>query len=134
MMGGTHRTVTSGLTRLWSSLPSVAKSTSTTLAEGLAVSTATIRRDLDHLAHQQFLTRTRGGAVAQQRRVRPAAAVQGGPPGRGEAAHRAAVAALVPPGHGRGAQRRHDGDRGGPCDGDAAGVRAASGRAAGSRS
>jgi DeoR/GlpR family transcriptional regulator of sugar metabolism len=35
-----------------------------TLAEELAVSTATIRRDLDHLAQQQFLTRTRGGAVA----------------------------------------------------------------------
>lgn len=35
-----------------------------TLADELAVSTATIRRDLDHLAQQQFLTRTRGGAVA----------------------------------------------------------------------
>ena len=35
-----------------------------TLAEELDVSTATIRRDLDHLAQQQFLTRTRGGAVA----------------------------------------------------------------------
>jgi len=30
----------------------------------LDVSTATIRRDLDHLAQQQMLTRTRGGAVA----------------------------------------------------------------------
>lgn len=30
----------------------------------LSVSTATIRRDLDHLAQQQMLTRTRGGAVA----------------------------------------------------------------------
>lgn len=35
-----------------------------TLAARLKVSTATIRRDLDHLAQQQFLTRTRGGAVA----------------------------------------------------------------------
>jgi DeoR family transcriptional regulator of aga operon len=35
-----------------------------TLAGELEVSTATIRRDLDHLAQQQFLTRTRGGAVA----------------------------------------------------------------------
>jgi DeoR family transcriptional regulator, aga operon transcriptional repressor len=35
-----------------------------TLAAELDVSTATIRRDLDHLAQQQFLTRTRGGAVA----------------------------------------------------------------------
>jgi DeoR/GlpR family transcriptional regulator of sugar metabolism len=34
-------------------------------AEGLAVSTATIRRDFDELARQQMLTRTRGGAVAQ---------------------------------------------------------------------
>lgn len=34
------------------------------LAGELEVSTATIRRDLDHLAQQQFLTRTRGGAVA----------------------------------------------------------------------
>ena len=34
------------------------------LAEELAVSAATIRRDLDHLAEQQLLTRTRGGAVA----------------------------------------------------------------------
>ncbi|MGX7826104.1 DeoR/GlpR family DNA-binding transcription regulator [Actinokineospora sp. 24-640] len=34
------------------------------LAEELGVSAATIRRDLDHLAEQQLLTRTRGGAVA----------------------------------------------------------------------
>ncbi|MCP2268500.1 DeoR/GlpR family DNA-binding transcription regulator [Actinokineospora diospyrosa] len=34
------------------------------LADELAVSAATIRRDLDHLAEQQLLTRTRGGAVA----------------------------------------------------------------------
>jgi DeoR family transcriptional regulator of aga operon len=33
------------------------------LAGELAVSAATIRRDLDHLADQQLLTRTRGGAV-----------------------------------------------------------------------
>lgn len=34
------------------------------IAGELGVSAATIRRDLDHLAGQQFLTRTRGGAVA----------------------------------------------------------------------
>lgn len=34
------------------------------LAQELDVSAATIRRDLDHLAEQQLLTRTRGGAVA----------------------------------------------------------------------
>ncbi|WET77237.1 DeoR/GlpR family DNA-binding transcription regulator [Amycolatopsis sp. QT-25] len=34
------------------------------VAEELHVSAATIRRDLDHLAEQQLLTRTRGGAVA----------------------------------------------------------------------
>ncbi|MDQ3579190.1 MAG: DeoR/GlpR family DNA-binding transcription regulator [Actinomycetota bacterium] len=34
------------------------------LARELDVSAATIRRDLDHLAEQQLLTRTRGGAVA----------------------------------------------------------------------
>jgi len=34
------------------------------VAAELNVSTATIRRDLDHLAEQQLLTRTRGGAVA----------------------------------------------------------------------
>lgn len=34
-------------------------------AAELAVSVATIRRDLDHLAEQQLLSRTRGGAVAQ---------------------------------------------------------------------
>jgi DeoR family transcriptional regulator, aga operon transcriptional repressor len=34
------------------------------LADELSVSAATIRRDLDHLAEQQLLTRTRGGAVA----------------------------------------------------------------------
>ncbi|GAA3377683.1 DeoR/GlpR family DNA-binding transcription regulator [Streptomyces sannanensis] len=34
------------------------------VAEELDVSPATIRRDLDHLAEQQLLTRTRGGAVA----------------------------------------------------------------------
>lgn len=34
------------------------------IAEELQVSGATIRRDLDHLAEQQLLTRTRGGAVA----------------------------------------------------------------------
>ncbi|TDV34906.1 DeoR/GlpR family DNA-binding transcription regulator [Actinophytocola oryzae] len=34
------------------------------LAGELAVSAATVRRDLDHLAEQQLLTRTRGGAVA----------------------------------------------------------------------
>jgi DeoR family transcriptional regulator of aga operon len=33
------------------------------LADELTVSAATIRRDLDHLAEQQLLTRTRGGAV-----------------------------------------------------------------------
>ncbi|WP_329566565.1 DeoR/GlpR family DNA-binding transcription regulator [Kitasatospora sp. NBC_01266] len=33
-------------------------------AAGLAVSAATIRRDLDQLARQQMVTRTRGGAVA----------------------------------------------------------------------
>jgi DeoR family transcriptional regulator of aga operon len=33
-------------------------------AQELSVSTATIRRDLDHLAQQQMLTRTRGGARA----------------------------------------------------------------------
>jgi DeoR family transcriptional regulator of aga operon len=35
-----------------------------TAAAELDVSAATIRRDLDHLASQQMLTRTRGGAVA----------------------------------------------------------------------
>lgn len=35
-----------------------------TVAHELDVSTATIRRDLDHLAQQQMLTRTRGGAVS----------------------------------------------------------------------
>lgn len=34
------------------------------VAAELAASVATIRRDLDHLADQQLLTRTRGGAVA----------------------------------------------------------------------
>jgi DeoR family transcriptional regulator of aga operon len=34
------------------------------ISEQLQVSGATIRRDLDHLAEQQLLTRTRGGAVA----------------------------------------------------------------------
>jgi len=34
------------------------------LSEELGVSAATTRRDLDHLAEQQLLTRTRGGAVA----------------------------------------------------------------------
>jgi DeoR family transcriptional regulator, aga operon transcriptional repressor len=33
-------------------------------ARELDVSAATVRRDLDHLAHQQLVTRTRGGAVA----------------------------------------------------------------------
>ncbi len=33
-------------------------------AQALGVSQATIRRDLDHLAQQQLVTRTRGGAVA----------------------------------------------------------------------
>ena len=32
-------------------------------ADELAVSAATIRRDLDHLAGQQLLSRTRGGAA-----------------------------------------------------------------------
>ena len=35
-----------------------------TTARELGVSAATIRRDLDHLARQQMLTRTHGGAVA----------------------------------------------------------------------
>jgi DeoR family transcriptional regulator of aga operon len=34
------------------------------MADELDVSAATVRRDLDHLAQQQLLTRTRGGAVA----------------------------------------------------------------------
>jgi DeoR family transcriptional regulator, aga operon transcriptional repressor len=34
------------------------------IASELDVSAATVRRDLDHLAQQQLLTRTRGGAVA----------------------------------------------------------------------
>ncbi|MER5387771.1 DeoR/GlpR family DNA-binding transcription regulator [Saccharopolyspora sp. NPDC002686] len=35
------------------------------IATELEASAATVRRDLDHLAEQQLLTRTRGGAVAQ---------------------------------------------------------------------
>jgi len=35
------------------------------VAAEVGVSTATIRRDFDHLAQQQLVTRTRGGAVAQ---------------------------------------------------------------------
>lgn len=35
-----------------------------TLAQEMAVSAATIRRDLDHLADQQLIVRTRGGAIA----------------------------------------------------------------------
>jgi DeoR family transcriptional regulator of aga operon len=35
------------------------------------VSAATVRRDLDHLAGQQLLTRTRGGAVASNVAIRP---------------------------------------------------------------
>ncbi|MFI0470671.1 MULTISPECIES: DeoR/GlpR family DNA-binding transcription regulator [Saccharopolyspora] len=35
------------------------------IADELNASAATVRRDLDHLAEQQLLTRTRGGAVAQ---------------------------------------------------------------------
>ncbi|RKT88923.1 DeoR family transcriptional regulator, aga operon transcriptional repressor [Saccharopolyspora antimicrobica] len=35
------------------------------ISTALGASAATVRRDLDHLAEQQLLTRTRGGAVAQ---------------------------------------------------------------------
>jgi DeoR family transcriptional regulator, aga operon transcriptional repressor len=35
------------------------------IAEHFGVSVATVRRDLDELAHQQLVTRTRGGALAQ---------------------------------------------------------------------
>jgi len=67
-------------------------------ARELGVSTATIRRDLDHLAQQQLLTRTRGGAKANS--------VSYDLPLRYKSARRAgekeriakATAALVPPG------------------------------------
>jgi DeoR family transcriptional regulator, aga operon transcriptional repressor len=67
-------------------------------ARELGVSTATIRRDLDHLAQQQMLTRTRGGAMANS--------VSYDLPLRYKSARRAtekeriarATAALVPPG------------------------------------
>jgi DeoR family transcriptional regulator, aga operon transcriptional repressor len=36
------------------------------IAEHFGVSVATVRRDLDELAHQQLVTRTRGGALAQR--------------------------------------------------------------------
>ena len=38
-------------------------------ADELRVSAATIRRDLDQLARQQMVTRTRGGAVANASRT-----------------------------------------------------------------
>jgi DeoR family transcriptional regulator of aga operon len=67
-------------------------------AAELGVSTATIRRDLDHLAQQQMLTRTRGGAMANS--------VSYDLPLRYKSARRAtekeriarAAAALIPPG------------------------------------
>ena len=67
-------------------------------ARELRVSTATIRRDLDHLAQQQMLTRTRGGAMANS--------VSYDLPLRYKSARRAtekeriarAAAALIPPG------------------------------------
>jgi DeoR family transcriptional regulator, aga operon transcriptional repressor len=67
-------------------------------ARELGVSTATIRRDLDHLAQQQMLTRTRGGAMANS--------VSYDLPLRYKSARRAtekeriarAAAALIPPG------------------------------------
>jgi DeoR/GlpR family transcriptional regulator of sugar metabolism len=69
-----------------------------TAARELGVSAATIRRDLDHLAAQQMLTRTRGGATATT--------VSYDLPLRYKTARRAnekeriarAAAALVPPG------------------------------------
>ena len=54
-------------------------------AERLGVSPATVRRDLDELASQQLLVRTRGGAVPTQRVLRPAAALQADPAPRREA-------------------------------------------------
>ena len=45
-------------------LPGDGQLTVTQAAEALGVSQATIRRDLDQLAQQQLITRTRGGAVA----------------------------------------------------------------------
>ena len=82
------------------------------IAEELQVSAATIRRDLDHLAEQQLLTRTRGGAVAH--------AVSYDLPLRYKTARHAdaklRIAAprprLVGGGGGR-AERRHHRDRGG---------------------
>jgi DeoR/GlpR family transcriptional regulator of sugar metabolism len=67
-------------------------------AQELGVSTATIRRDLDHLAQQQMLIRTRGGALANS--------VSYDLPLRYKSARRAtekeriarATAALIPPG------------------------------------
>jgi DeoR family transcriptional regulator of aga operon len=45
-------------------MPEVGQLTVTDAAQALGVSQATIRRDLDELAQQQLLTRTRGGAMA----------------------------------------------------------------------
>ena len=44
----------------------------------LAVSPATVRRDLDSLANERLLTRTRGGATPGIRGLRPARPVQPG--------------------------------------------------------
>ena len=83
-----------------------------TLSRDLHVSNATIRRDLDQLAHQQLLTRTRGGAVVNN--------VSYDLPLRYKTARHApekqrigqAAAALVPRRRGRRPQRRHHGHRG----------------------
>ena len=52
------------------------------IVDAFALSPATVRRDLDELASQQLITRTRGGAVAHQLTYDLAAALQACSPDR----------------------------------------------------
>ncbi|QWF78325.1 DeoR/GlpR family DNA-binding transcription regulator [Amycolatopsis sp. CA-230715] len=68
------------------------------LSAELTVSTATVRRDLDHLAEQSLLTRTRGGAVASSVSYDLPLRYKSGRHAPQKSRIATEVAALVPPG------------------------------------
>ena len=63
-------------TALLDLLPGDGQLTVAEAAQTLGVSQATIRRDMDQLARQQLVTRTRGGVIAGNVSYEPARSVQ----------------------------------------------------------
>jgi hypothetical protein len=98
-------------------LPGDGQLTVAEAARALGVSEATIRRDLDELARQQLVTRTRGGAMAGHVSYDLPLRYKTARPRSGETAHRPGGGRPRGAGIGGGAERRHYYQRGRPGPG-----------------